>query len=55
MDIIRVFLEMYPLKTGRSRTENITRWINDDDCTGGLVGWYNGYGTWKLPEMKIVL
>ena len=29
-------------------TGNIIRWINNTDCTGGLVGWYNGYGTLKI-------
>ena len=29
-------------------TGNIIRWINDTDCTGGLVGWYNGYGTLEI-------
>ena len=29
-------------------TGNIIRWINNTDCTGGLVGWYNGYGTLEI-------
>lgn len=29
-------------------TGNIMRWTNNADCTGGLVGWYNGYGILKI-------
>ena len=29
-------------------TGNIIRWIDNTDCTGGLVGWYNGYGTLEI-------
>lgn len=29
-------------------TGNIMRWTNNADCTGGLVGWYNGYGILEI-------
>ena len=29
-------------------TGNIVRWTDNTDCTGGLVGWYNGYGTLEI-------
>ena len=29
-------------------TGNIIRWTYNTDCTGGLVGWYNGYGTLEI-------
>lgn len=29
-------------------TGNIIRWIDNTDCTGGLVGWYNGYGNLEI-------
>ena len=29
-------------------TGNIVRWTDGTDCTGGLVGWYNGYGTLEI-------
>ena len=31
----------------------IARWINNTDCTGGLVGWYNGYGILKIVGNEI--
>ena len=34
-------------------TGNIIRWINNTDCTGGLVGWYNGYGTLEINTINI--
>ena len=34
-------------------TGNIIRWIDNTDCTGGLVGWYNGYGTLEINTINI--
>ena len=31
----------------------IARWINNTDCTGGLVGWYNGYDILKIVGNEI--
>ncbi len=34
------------------QNENITKWVNNDGSTGGLVGWNIGYGTLSITGKK---